>query len=216
MPTTMEPSLEEQLSGTWQTDDADVVLKFNSLPPGAGSRSLTVDLAATGAFGLPATFSAQSDNNLRIEVEAVAATFSGTYNNGRLNGRWRRSGAETDLLLSRRSTSTSIAMNDNVFAALQGTWAGTLQHEDGTHLRVNIHLEGAPQHVDVVAESVDQNAAAIPAFAVTQYGDEIEIFFLMAAAPNGRFRGRLNGTLAGAWHQNERTVDAIFHKVQVM
>ncbi len=213
VPTNIEPSLEEQLSGTWRDAAAEVIFKFNSLPPSAGSRSLTVDLPSKGAYGLPAEFHSPSGRDVQIAVNTVGATFTGTLDYGRLNGHWRQGRAESELALSRHSTSTSITMNDGVFAELQGTWAGTLRHEDGSHLRVNIHMQGVAQSIDVIAESLDQNSAPIPAFAVMQYGHEIEISFLMAAAPNGRFRGRLSGGLAGSWHQNERIVDAVFHKM---
>lgn len=194
MQTKTDPSLEKRLTGTWESPDSDVVFKFNSLPPGAGCCSLTVDLPTEGAYGLQGDLRTGSNNEVEVDVGSAGAVFEGSYEYGRLIGRWRRRGAESRVTWSRRSTSTAFAMASDVFGAFRGTWSGTLEHDDGTNLRVNIYVSGGPQNVDVIAESLDRNTAWIPAYALAQDGAEIQISFLMAAAPNGRLHARLDVT----------------------
>ncbi|MGB0348208.1 MAG: alpha/beta hydrolase, partial [Balneolaceae bacterium] len=63
--------------------------------------SATFDSPVERAFGIPLTNVSVQENQILLEVESIRLQFEGTLDNDQIIGKWKQSGAEFDLVLTK-------------------------------------------------------------------------------------------------------------------
>ena len=100
------PVVAGELAGEWrgfiEFGGQRLLMVFRIVESADGVRTVALDSPDQGAFGIPASLTADA-GRVEIDVPSAAGRFAGTLDaiSGRISGKWRQGGLELDLVLER-------------------------------------------------------------------------------------------------------------------
>lgn len=196
-------SVEGTWQGTLEVAPGNSITVLFDISQENGTWKAVLNSPDMGAIkNVPASAVSLEGSNLTIEVSALSGSYSGTLNNGTINGEWTQPGSTMAMNLAPYQAAT---LSDEAMATLMGQWLGKLV-TPGLTFNMVFHFERneAGEFVGFV-QNADAGPQKQPMTDITLDGQD---FLFRVGGGAAEYRGTLSGdTITGKLKQGPQEME---------
>lgn len=197
--------VEGDWQGTLKTGAAELRLVLHVAEGEKGALKATLDSPDQGAAGIAVSSISLQDSALKFNIKTIGGSYEGKVNGERIAGTWTQGGGSLPLEFTRMPAAAPAKKRVPKPSDIDGDWQGTLD-AGGQQLRIVFHVVTYEDGVTATFDVPDQNAAGLPATAVTRDGATLKFEMKQVG---GSYEGTINPGLTaidGKWTQGGNTL----------